>query len=348
MDPMNFQIAYRRYRREFRHPLRTAHGDWKIREGFLVRMESEQGVGYGEVAPIPDFGTETIERAEDFLKKWVDDPIMMPSGLPCCLFALTMARKGVEASQGAPEIPTSRGEARGGGLPTMRDYRVAGLLPAGADALSAAKEKSIHGYSTLKWKIGVHALEAELEILEDLLALLPGGASLRLDANGGLNESQFNSWLEALAPHGSRIEYLEQPLAPGREARMAELAKGSGVEIALDESLNGGRSDQWLVPGAWSGPLVIKPLLMGNVTALMEQLRPLAAQLVLSSVFETGVGLSLAFSLSDMLAAMNRAVGFDTLAAFDDSLSTISPGPQITASERATNNPDYIWQQLAP
>jgi O-succinylbenzoate synthase len=93
---------------------------------------------------------------------------------------------------------------------------------------------------------------------------------------------------------------------------------------------------------------VIKPLLMGNVTALMEQLRPLAAQLVLSSVFETGCGLSLVLSLGDMLPAMNRAVGFDTLSAFDDSLSCMAPGPQIFASERATINLEHIWQQLAP
>jgi len=348
MEPMNFQIAYRRYRRVFRRPLRTAHGDWKIREGFLVRIESEKGVGYGEVAPIPDFGTETIERAEDFLNKWADDPIIMPSGMPCCLFALTMAMKGAEASQGASGIPIDRSGGLEAELPAMRDYRVAGLLPAGTDALSAAKEKSIAGYTTLKWKVGLYPAEAEIEILEDLLALLPGSVSLRLDANGGLNESQFKTWLEALAPHRRRIDYFEQPLAPGNEALMAELARGSDVEIALDESLNGSRRDQWLVPKAWDGPLVIKPLLMGNVTALMEQLRPLAAQLVLSSVFETGCGLSLVLSLGDMLPAMNRAVGFDTLSAFDDSLSCMAPGPQIFASERATINLEHIWQQLAP
>ena len=93
---MNLKVAYRPYRREFLHPLRTAHREWKEREGFIVRVASDEAVGYGEIAPLPEFGTETLERAADFLKKWVDDPIIMlrPALLPaimpwrvCCLRA---------------------------------------------------------------------------------------------------------------------------------------------------------------------------------------------------------------------------------------------------------------------
>lgn len=329
---MNLKVAYRRYRREFLHPLRTAHGEWKAREGFIVRMESGDAVGYGEIAPIPDFGTETIERAESFLEQWGSDPIIMPSGLPCCNFALT-------AAQQQCKMPACE---------AVRDYAVAGLLPAGTNALATAKKKFAEGYTSLKWKVGVHSFEAEKEVFDDLLALLPETVTLRLDANGGLNMIEFERWLEALAPHASRIEYFEQPLAPGEELVMAEMSEASGIQIALDESLNRPDRERWLTPEAWNGPLVIKPLLMGNVTLLMEQLRPLAKQLVFSSVFETGVGLSHALSLADYLPDLKYAIGFDTLSAFNDSLCGLDAKPVIMASDRAKIDPDALWNQLAP
>lgn len=329
---MNLHLSYRRYRREFLQPLQTAHGEWKEREGFIVRMESGDAVGYGEIAPIPDFGTEPIERAENFLKQWVEDPIIMPSGLPCCQFALTSAQQQIKTAVS----------------PAARDYAVAGLLPAGADALLAAEKKSTAGYTTLKWKVGVHSFEAEREIFKDLIALLPETVKLRLDANGGLSWNELKSWLDALVPHVRQIDYLEQPLAPGEELVMAELAEASSIPIALDESLNGPERKRWLTPGAWKGPLVIKPLLMSNVTLLMQQLQPLAPQLVFSSVFETGFGLAQVLELADGLPEMKYAIGFDTLSAFDDCLCGLDAKPVLAASDRAKIDLDALWNQLAP
>jgi O-succinylbenzoate synthase len=329
---MNLKAAYRSYRRAFVRPLRTAHGEWEVREGFIVRLETEKAVGYGEIAPLPDFGTETVERAQNFLQQWAADSIIMPSGLPCCTFALTSAMQQIKQ-------PVS---------PDKRDYTVAGLLPAGPDALDAAKKKMAEGYTTLKWKIGVRSVESESAILDDLLALLPEGVMLRLDANGGLKKSGLESWLEALSPYPDKVEYLEQPLPPGEERLMAELSRASGTPIALDESLNMPDRERWLVPGAWAGPLVIKPLLMDNISPLLEQLRPLAGQLVFSSVFETGIGLYQALDLADGLQGINHAIGFDTITAFDDDLSGLAPGPLFRATKRVNMDLEAIWNQLPP
>jgi len=214
--------------------------------------------------------------------------------------------------------------------------------------LEAAKEKSAAGYTTLKWKIGVHAVESEQEIFAELLAALPEKVALRLDANGGLSHRELESWIEVLSPHLPRLDYLEQPLPPGEEQAMSEMAKASKLPIALDESLNMPGRERWLIPGAWEGPLVIKPLLMGNLSPLMEQLRPLAGQLVFSSVFETAVGLLHALDLADNLPRMKYAIGFDTSAAFDDDLSGFAPGPCVRVSERAKIDLEAIWKQLPP
>ena len=61
---MSFAFAFRHYALPFRVPVRTAHGPWPVREGLIVRVTNAAGVvGYGEVAPVPHFGTETADEA---------------------------------------------------------------------------------------------------------------------------------------------------------------------------------------------------------------------------------------------------------------------------------------------
>ena len=66
--------------------------------------------------------------------------------------------------------------------------------------------------------------------------------------------------------------------------------------------------------------------------------------MVLSSVFETGVGLLNSLALGDALPEMNRALGFDTLH-FSDGLEGRSEGAVIRASEIAQMNPESIWKR---
>jgi len=313
-------------------PLRTARGTWSVREGFIIRVEENGFIGYGEVAPIPGFGTETVEAARVFLQELAENPFLeVPSDLPCCAFGLSSAHKAREA------LPPASTEA-------LRDYKIAALLPAGRAALEVAKEKVGCGYEVFKWKIGVESVEEELGVLRDLLPLLPEHGKLRLDANGGLTGDQFEQWLAALSSSQKQIEYLEQPLSVGEELVMAAHASGSAIPIALDESLNGPNGAHWLKE--WTGPLVVKPALMGDVDSLIQLLLPITERVILSSVFETQVGLENALTLADRLPGLNRAIGFDTLAAFDDDLHVLKSSPIIHAVSRGEFSPETIWKQL--
>ena len=125
---------------------------------------------------------------------------------------------------------------------------------------------------------------------------------------------------------------------------MSRFAASSRVPIALDESLNGASGARWLAE--WDGPLVVKPALMGDCAALLQCLRPMADRVTLSSVFETAVGLQNALCFADQLPGYKQAIGFDTLAAFTDSLMPFSSAPVIGAGERAQLVPETIWNQL--
>ena len=136
------KITFRPYRRCFTKALRTSRGAWLVREGFLLRVEQEGRVGFGEVAPIPEFGSESVEDARVFLESLQADPSpSVPEALPSCAFALSSALYKLESD--------------------MRDYAVAGLLPAGKEAVAVVAGKTGLGYRTLKWKVGVETPEFE-------------------------------------------------------------------------------------------------------------------------------------------------------------------------------------------
>ena len=329
---MGRRFSFYPYHRTFAKPLRTARGEWAVRRGFILCVEGESGVGYGEIAPIPEFGSETVKQARAFLEQLEADPELAEdaaslAALPCCAFGVSTALAG------EPSMP-------------RRHYDVAALLPAGAAAIREVKGKLARGYETFKWKIGVDPAEEEQAVFLKLVALLPTGARLRLDANGGLSVGDLESWLWLLQRHAEQVEYLEQPLPVGQEALMAGYARSFGVPLALDESLHGAGGLRWLKPGAWSGPLVVKPALAGDCGALIEQLRPVAAQVVLSSVFETAIGLENTLRLADQLPELNRVIGFDTFVAFVDTLGFLKSASVIGAAERAQFDPETIWKQL--
>jgi O-succinylbenzoate synthase len=327
-------FSFQMYQRAFVSPLRTAHGAWAERVGFIVRVADDSGVGYGEVAPIPAFGTETLADAAAFLRRLADAPQLAAdavalAGLPCCAFGIGSAL-GELAQVSAPR----------------RDYRVAGLLPAGSAALAAAASKARGGFDVFKWKIGVEAPELEQALFAELDGLLPAGATLRLDANEGLSVAALDLWLNYLQAYRGRIEYLEQPLPVGREVEMARCGFGSGIELALDESLHAADGARWLAPGAWDGPLVVKPALAGDCGGLLERLRPVAGQVVLSSVFETQIGVENALRLADQMPGLSRVLGFDTRRAFEDGLAYLPSAPALSAADRAAFSPESIWNQL--
>ena len=290
-----------------------------------MRMDQGGGrFGYGEVAPIPIFGTETLLTARAFLEAFIQDPsIEIPINLPCCCFGVSSSKHISNAQR--------------------RDYPIAGLLPAGHKALELAIEKVANGYRTLKWKVGVLDLVEEQAILHDIFKKTPHSVVFRLDPNASWSEQELVQWINFLQPYRHRVDFIEQPLALNKELIMADLVDQSGIAIALDESLNGSESARWL--REWRGPLVIKAALMGNLDSLVERLRPRAKQLVFSSVFETGVGLLNTLELADTLPEMNRAIGFDT-SIFLDKLNISIATPLLKISDRIKISPDYIWKQL--
>ena len=167
----------------------------------------------------------------------------------------------------------------------------------GGDAQVPATEPPGQGIPplTVKWKVAAGADAEERAVLEQLLARLPAGWKLRLDANGGWDRPTAQAWAERLAGD-PRLDWLEQPLAVADPAGLERLA--ALVPVALDESL---RADPALAQ-RWSGWQVRRPASEGDPRPLLAALQAGTPNLCLSTAFETGIGRRLLAHLAALQA----------------------------------------------
>jgi O-succinylbenzoate synthase len=226
---------------------------------------------------------------------------------------------------------------------------VAALLPAGRAALEHVRLKADAGFRIFKWKVGVGDLGDELGLLDDVCALLPNGAKLRLDANGAWERRQAERWLERCADRP--VEFVEQPVAPtsrGSEDLLLGLAEDFPTPLALDESIVGDSDiERWLGRG-WKGIFVVKVSLLAEVEPSLARLQKAQADVVFSSALETAVGARRALEAAWTWSGPVRALGFGVWPLFADARFD-GPGaaPFIRRDDVARLDPEAVWTALS-
>lgn len=345
---MSFHFQFRRYHLALKVPIRTAHERWTTREGLLLRVEDRDGrVGFGEVAPIPAFGTETIEQAEALcraLGEWPTEALVdaVPRTLGCVRQAIAVARQAIDGTRATPANTSARS--------------VAALLPAGRAALETIGPASEIGFRVFKWKVGVGDVADELALLDDLCGELPNGSRLRLDANGAWDRRLAERWLERCAERP--IEYVEQPcfaprsLGEGAVRHCRDLLFGLAGDyptpVALDESvISEADAGEWIAQG-WPGWYVIKPSLLGDAETVLGRLAAAKATVVFSSALETAVGASSALRTAFAWGGEPKALGFGVWPLFaDPRFDGPAAAPFIRWEDVQRQNPEQVWNALS-
>ncbi len=337
---MPYPFQFRAYQRPFKHSLSTSHGIWDIREGIILCLTDETGrIGWGEIAPIPWFGSESLQQAWDFCQQLpseltATDIFSIPAELPACQFGFECAwemggwgdggdggdsrNQEVFSSQSSspsppssPSSPSSPPSPPSPSSPSSPPESIAYscLLPTGEAALESWQTLWSQGYRTFKWKIGVAPIEDELQGFHQLIQSLPPSVQLRLDANGGLNQQEAHRWLEA-CDQAAKVEFLEQPLTPQQFDAMLEMSGHYSTPIALDESVATLDQLESCFQRGWRGIFVIKAAIAGSPKRLRQFCQSHAIDTVFSSVFETAIAKQAALQLAAELSHPNRAVGF--------------------------------------
>lgn len=304
---MFYKFEFRPYRRKFATPLNTSHGVWENRDGIILRLSNETGIGWGEISPISWFGSETIEQAVSFCHQLsnniADEAIFsIPDELPASQFGFESAREVIKRNNSSSLF--------------SENFTYSGLLPAGKAALNKWQKLWKDGHRTFKWKIGVHPVAEEVFIFELLVGELPASTKLRLDANGGLSYREAEIWLQKCDDININndidleIEFIEQPLSVHQFWEMLELSRIYTTKIALDESVATIKQLQSCYQKGWREIFVIKAGIIGSPLRLRQFCLTHKIDTVFSSVFETSIGREAALSLAAELSQQKRALGF--------------------------------------
>lgn len=321
---MKYRVNVRQYCRILKTPLVTSRFTLKKREGFIIRLKDEEGrIGFGEIAPLESFGSETFKEAFEFcynLEGTIDQEFIksIDSKKMCCRFAFQSAQNMINDA------------------PISKDFEVAALIHLND------KIDNWAGYRTFKCKIGKLTFEEEKEALIRLKDRLPENTILRLDANGSLTEATMQQWLKFLDNYN--IQYLEQPLGKGKEKWMSEIAKDYRTAIALDESVTDLNAFERFID-IWEGWFVVKPSLLGDLDRFSQLREKSENPIVYSSIFETGIGMENALTIAASDKRNNHALGFGTNAYFyQDGFKLHGEGPTIHYGNNKKEDFEKIWE----
>lgn len=310
----------------FRRPFPTAVGMWLEREAWIVRIRDADGrTGLGEAVLEPADG-ETAATILGVLLREAATTVATSGTLPTALDLEAHGRPGRAlraaldaAVRDLAGTPPGRLGDGGEGVGVNATIPILGPAASAEAALQAVEA----GFRTLKLKGGA---ERETEVLTERVRAVRRAVGpdirIRLDVNGAWDRPTAEDRLDALARLG--LEYVEQPLPPDDLAGAATLRR-LGVPIALDEGIDSVRAAREALASEAADVLVVKPARVGGPIVAAE-IAALAAEhgvrVVVSTLFETGVGIAAALAVAAALPGGAMPGGADEPEGPDHGLAT--------------------------
>ncbi len=274
----------------YRLPLRATSGG--VRDGLLVAVRRSDGaVAWGEVAPLPGFSQETLHESKEEL-------LSICAGRRDFSDTLASVRCGLEQ--------VGRGLRGGGTAKPLRDHITLSALLSQGGAVDVKRAEACRaaGFTSVKLKVGRQMVGADIAFAHRVRAALGSNVDLRVDANRAWSLDEAAAFAKGVRDIG--IAYIEEPLADPEG--LEEFACFCAVPVALDESLTG-KNPAWLQRRSYVHTIVLKPMILGGYTCALAWAREaerLGMDAVLSSAYETGVGMS---GLVELAAHMPRDTG---------------------------------------
>jgi O-succinylbenzoate synthase len=315
-------------------PLTIGKDRLDARTGLVVELGNAQGdLALGETSPLPGLSPETLEQAGQQL-----------AGLGASILGREVPQN-LEAQAGGFDdwlrgynLSTSvrfgfetavlglMAAAKGMALPEILSNEpshivpVNGLLSGARSAIMDRAETLLaSGYNAFKLKVGRLSLDDDLAVVRELKSLLGDDVVLRLDANRAWDVDQAIAFAHGLS--NTAVDYIEEPVKSFDLLMQLVQEPHMSLPLAIDESL------LEMEPEDLSGlpkmkAVILKPTLLGFEktmrfarTALDVGITP-----VISSAFESGVGITVLAQIASSLNLDNVPAGLDTLDWFGEDL----------------------------
>jgi len=299
----------------FREPVPLGAARVPGREGWMLRVESEGMIGWGEAAPLPGFSRESpaeVREALDRVSRHLTgcradsgDPLHEAGRVhgeldlpPSARFALELALVNLAAAVGGGHPARVLDPGAGTDCPT------AALISGDGTACTAAAERvRDRGYTAVKMKVGRSDVVAEVGRVRAVAVRLQDRVALRLDANRAWSLDQALRFAEGV--EGVPVAFVEEPLSDPDQ--LPRFAAETGMPVALDESLFG-TSGPGIPALDGLAAVVLKPTLLGGLAtarALAEEAAKRNLAAVVSAAFESDIGL---YGLAALAASLPRPV----------------------------------------
>ena len=306
------------YHLPLRKKLTTQQESYSPRKGLLLFWQSEVGIVYGEIAPLPGLHSESLDEAKllvrnhfpHFIKEleasndsWLE--LNYPKALsPSVKFGFEMLAFHYQFLQEKTSLAYF--------LKPEPSFPVSlnGLLNCSLERLESEIQRcKIAGYKTIKIKVGREELKKDIKKVR-LVRRQWADVEIRLDANQAWALTEAEEVLCALAD--CNLAYCEEPLHDPQA--LPQLKKSCGVNLALDETL-------WKDPDLARSiqnnihAYILKPCILGGWQETLKWIRSAKSTGILpmlSSSFESGIGHLWIGLLASSYVSKAPAVGLDT------------------------------------
>jgi o-succinylbenzoate synthase len=312
-------------------PLTIGNQTLVERNGLVIELKNDQGLcALGEVSPLPGLSRESLDVAENQL---CDLRIaVLHTDIPDNLTQLQNGfTQWLEGHHPAPSVKFGFESAVLGLLAKTRGTSLFAHLRANprttvtinallTGSTSAVLEKVQaylqKGFWAFKLKVGRNTVPEDAAMVREVRKELPENAILRLDANRAWNVHQAMSFSEELSD--TAIAYIEEPVATFDQLELLVGSDRFALPIALDESLSE-ISPERLSLLSRVKAIVIKPALLGIEHAIRfaKEATRQKIQPVISSAFESGIGLAVLTELAASVGWKDIPAGLDTLDWFE-------------------------------
>jgi o-succinylbenzoate synthase len=337
----------------FRVPFEAADRTWRSRRLAIVHLTGDDLEGLGEIA-LEGPGGLPVPIPPGLLELLVGVDVSAPAALDRALVAIESGWTLGRAARSGAESAALDLAARAAGAPLR--HRLAGRARdrvwlnglVGADPPEAAARAAVDlvaaGFRCLKLKAGGDTAERVAAVR----AAVGQGVRLRLDANGTWPERQAVQLIHELVPFD--LEFVEQPIPPSLgPAVLARVRRAVDVPIAADESVSDPAAAAELMLAGAADVLVVKPSRVGGprqARRIIELATDLGVGVVVSTLFESGIGLSAAFQVAATVADGEAAHGLATSGMLATDL--LLDGPTVEGGALAMTGEPGLGVRLDP
>lgn len=297
------------------------------RTGLLLKIKNETGqYGLGEIMPLPGWHAETVDQCEAEIKSilWAVKGFTIPEHLEELSGRFASWYTQLSRNSITPSVRYGFEAATLHLLANARKCSIAELISDSPrqivsvnalvngpqDAITKKVETSLAGgYRAFKLKVGKRSIKEDAQIAQSVRKQI-GNYPLRLDANCSWSLSDAIQFLHSI--EDCNVEYIEEPLQNSNQLHSLH-ENVPLARIALDESLMNITPEQ-LKKTEGVTAIILKSPMFGveNTMRFARRAQSLGMTPVISSPFESGVGLSMSVALTASINTTDIAAGLES------------------------------------